>query len=78
MQGAVVRLVWVLAAQGAVGYAQYASKLPWGLVLVHIVGAVLVWMAALDVALTGCGRPAPHVGAAATSRWIGADVVRVG
>jgi cytochrome c oxidase assembly protein subunit 15 len=77
-RAAVVRLVWARAAQGAVGYAQYASKLPWGLVLVHIVGAVAVWIAALDVALTVWGRPAPRSGLAEQSHWAEVGVARVG
>jgi heme a synthase len=46
-----VRLSWVLlaliAAQGAIGYAQYFSGLPAGLVWVHVTGSVLIWITAL-------------------------------
>ncbi len=43
-----VRLSWLLAAligaQGAIGYAQYFSGLPAGLVWVHVANSVLVWI----------------------------------
>ena len=46
-----VRLGWLLlaliGAQGAIGYAQYFSGLPAGLVWVHVLGSSLVWIAAL-------------------------------
>jgi heme a synthase len=46
-----VRLGWVLlgliGAQGVIGYAQYFSGLPAGLVWVHVTGAVLIWITAL-------------------------------
>jgi cytochrome c oxidase assembly protein subunit 15 len=42
------RLVGAIVAQGAIGYAQYVTGLPGYLVLFHIVGAVLVFVAALD------------------------------
>jgi cytochrome c oxidase assembly protein subunit 15 len=47
---AVVRgwiFVALMLVQGAVGYAQYFSGLPAGLVWVHVTVAVLVWIAAL-------------------------------
>ncbi len=47
---AVVRgwtFVALLLVQGAIGYAQYFSGLPAGLVWVHVTVAVLVWIAAL-------------------------------
>jgi cytochrome c oxidase assembly protein subunit 15 len=37
-------LLWVMAAQGALGYTQYFSKLPVLLVGFHIAGATLVWI----------------------------------
>ncbi len=47
----VVRLGWILLAligvQGAVGYTQYFTGLPAGLVWIHVSGSVLVWIAAL-------------------------------
>jgi len=46
-----IRLSWVLlaliGAQGAIGYAQYFSGLPAGLVWVHVTDAVLIWITAL-------------------------------
>jgi threonine/homoserine efflux transporter RhtA len=46
-----VRLSWLLLAligvQGIVGYAQYFSGLPAGLVWVHVTGAVAIWVTAL-------------------------------
>jgi cytochrome c oxidase assembly protein subunit 15 len=45
------RLGWALlgliALQGAVGYAQYFSGLPAGLVWVHVCGATAIWITAL-------------------------------
>ena len=65
-----VRLSWLLlaliAAQGAVGYAQYFSGLPAGLVWVHVTGSVLIWTTALRLlfALRDRGT-VPSAGAAA-------------
>jgi heme A synthase len=46
-----VRLSWLLLAligvQGAVGYAQYFSGLPAGLVWVHVANSVVIWVTAL-------------------------------
>jgi heme a synthase len=46
-----VRLGWLLLAllgvQGAIGYAQYFSGLPAGLVWVHVTGSVVIWVTAL-------------------------------
>jgi heme A synthase len=46
-----VRLGWLLvgliALQGAVGYAQYFTGLPAGLVWVHVTGATAIWITAL-------------------------------
>jgi cytochrome c oxidase assembly protein subunit 15 len=49
---AVVRgwtFVGILLVQGAIGYAQYFSGLPAGLVWVHVTVSVLVWIAVLRV-----------------------------
>jgi cytochrome c oxidase assembly protein subunit 15 len=40
-------LVWAIVLQGALGYAQYFSGVPALLVGLHVVGAVLVWVAAV-------------------------------
>jgi heme a synthase len=45
-----VVLLGVVLAQGAIGYAQYATDLPVVLVGLHILGASLVWIAALRLA----------------------------
>src|SRR5262249_31767320 len=45
------RLLWVAVLQGAVGYTQYFNNVPVGLVAVHVVGAVAVWVAALLLVL---------------------------
>jgi cytochrome c oxidase assembly protein subunit 15 len=46
-----VRLGWALLAliglQGMIGYIQYFSGLPAGLVWVHVCGSTLIWIAAL-------------------------------
>lgn len=42
-------LLLAIAAQAAVGYTQYFTGVPAMLVGVHIVGAVVVWTAAVDV-----------------------------
>jgi heme a synthase len=48
-----IRLGWlmigVMGAQGVLGYVQYFTHLPPGLVGVHVLGSVLVWVAALRV-----------------------------
>jgi cytochrome c oxidase assembly protein subunit 15 len=46
-----VRLGWLLVAllgvQGAIGYAQYFSGLPAGLVWVHVAGSTVIWVTVL-------------------------------
>ena len=55
-------LLAVMAAQGAVGYTQYFIGVPAALVEVHIVGAVLVWLAVLRFHLSLRARvPEPSV-----------------
>jgi heme a synthase len=49
-------LVVVVLAQGTVGFVQYATDLPVLLVGVHVLGATLVWIAALRVLLGCCSR----------------------
>jgi cytochrome c oxidase assembly protein subunit 15 len=47
-------LGWLLAflvAQGAVGYGQYFTGLPIGLIILHIIGSVLVWVTVVSVFL---------------------------
>jgi cytochrome c oxidase assembly protein subunit 15 len=46
-----IRLAWLLLAliglQGVIGYAQYFSGLPAGLVWVHVTGSTAIWITAL-------------------------------
>jgi cytochrome c oxidase assembly protein subunit 15 len=44
--------VWIAIVQGAIGYTQYFSGVPAGLVAVHVVGAIAVWVAALNLVLS--------------------------
>ncbi|MGH3278242.1 MAG: COX15/CtaA family protein [Trebonia sp.] len=57
-----MRLGWIVLAglglQGVIGYVQYFNRLPAGLVWVHVVVAVLVWIFVLRLFLsTGTGLP---------------------
>ena len=57
-----VRLGWIVLAglglQGVIGYVQYFSHLPAGLVWVHVAGSVVVWICVLQLFLsTGTGLP---------------------
>ena len=45
-------LVIIIAMQGAVGYVQYWTGLPWPLVVVHVAMAALFWIAILNVRAT--------------------------
>lgn len=55
-----VRAGWVMLAalgsQGVIGYIQYFTHLPAGLVWVHVTGSVLVWIAALRLFFALRGR----------------------
>jgi heme a synthase len=57
-----VRLAWIvlglIALQGAIGYAQYFSGLPAGLVWCHVANTALIWIAILQLtfALRDRGR----------------------
>jgi cytochrome c oxidase assembly protein subunit 15 len=50
-------LLGVELAQGIIGYTQYFLHVPALLVAVHMLGACLVWLAALWVLVTVTGRP---------------------
>jgi heme a synthase len=72
-----VRAGWVmiasLVAQGVIGYIQYFTHLPAGLVWVHVTGSVLVWIAVLRLFLFmrdrgPLGRPSPEPAQAAPYR----------
>ena len=55
-------LVGAIVVQGAIGYAQYFLGVPAGLVLLHIVGSVVVWISVLRLLLAmrvAVGTPAP-------------------
>jgi heme A synthase len=51
-----VRAGWIvlaaLGSQGVIGYIQYFTHLPAGLVWVHVTGSVLVWIAVLRLSFT--------------------------
>jgi heme a synthase len=54
-----VLLLAVVLAQGAVGFTQYLTDLPVALVEVHVLGATLVWIAALRLLLATTRRTEP-------------------
>jgi heme a synthase len=71
------RASWVMIAalviQGVIGYIQYFTHLPAGLVWVHVTGSVLVWIAVLRLLLFmrdrgPLMRPSPEPAAAAPYR----------
>ena len=70
LAGRVAVLLGVVLAQGLVGFVQYATDLPIALVGAHVLGACLVWIATLRVALgTGHGTGGlPNAAAAAGRR----------
>ncbi len=51
-------LVWVELAQGLIGFVQYFTNVPAVLVGVHMLGACLVWLAALAVLAHALAAPA--------------------
>jgi heme A synthase len=59
----VFRLWWallvVLTLQAILGEVQYRNALPWGLVLVHVFLAALIWVTALALAHVLWRPPAP-------------------
>ena len=60
--------------QGAIGYTQYALGVPAGLVEIHVLGSVLVWIAAVRL-LLACRRPVDGaVSAVARTEPIGSVV----
>jgi heme A synthase len=74
----VMRLGWLvlglIGAQGVIGYTQYFSGLPAGLVWVHVAGSLLIWIAILRLMFAARDRgpliPAPESpgGPAASAR----------
>lgn len=59
-------LVIAIVVQGAIGYIQYFTDVPPGLVIMHVLGSVLVWLAALAFDLSLTVRPLERDGAAAS------------
>jgi len=59
---AALTLLGVLAAQGVIGFVQYFTHLEPILVGVHMLGASLVWIAALRLWWAVLPAPQPHVG----------------
>src|SRR5215207_5817401 len=51
MRQPLTTFIWVAFARGMVGYTQYFNDVPVGLVAIHIVGAVALWVAALQLGL---------------------------
>lgn len=54
-------LVAAIVVQGAIGYVQYFTGVPPALVLLHVLGSVLVWIAALSFDLSLIARPVDQV-----------------
>lgn len=50
-------LVGAIVVQGAIGYVQYFNSVPPGLVIIHVFGSVVVWIAALSFDLALVARP---------------------
>ena len=50
-------LVAAIVVQGAIGYTQYFTGVPPWLVLMHVLGSTLVWIAALRFDLGLVARP---------------------
>ena len=63
-------LVAAIVVQGAIGYVQYFTGVPPGLVIVHIVGSIAVWLCTLSFDLSLTARPieseVPRASSAAT------------
>ncbi|PRX92532.1 COX15/CtaA family protein [Allonocardiopsis opalescens] len=61
------RYGWVLiaavAAQGVIGYVQYALALPEALVVAHVLGAIVLWVALLRLFFSLTERPEAPAGA---------------
>ncbi len=66
LRTAVRALLAVELAQGAVGYTQYALGVPRGLVALHILGAAILWSAAVAVWVRA--RPLPQASGAPEPR----------
>jgi cytochrome c oxidase assembly protein subunit 15 len=73
VQGRVRALVAVICLQGGVGYLQYFTGVPEGLVAIHVLGSVLVWIAVLRVHL-GLTEGVPEGDGAAAGTGAGVAV----
>jgi cytochrome c oxidase assembly protein subunit 15 len=51
-----MELLAMIALQGVIGYTQYFTGLPEGLVAVHVLGASILWIAVLRVPLSHRSR----------------------
>ena len=49
----IAQFLVIALAQGGIGYIQYFTGLPEAIVALHLCGAVLVWLAAWNLALAG-------------------------
>jgi cytochrome c oxidase assembly protein subunit 15 len=47
------KFLLIALAQGAIGYIQYFTGLPEIIVGAHLIGAVIVWLFAWNLAITG-------------------------
>jgi cytochrome c oxidase assembly protein subunit 15 len=75
-QGRVRALIAVICLQGGIGYLQYFTGVPEGLVALHVLGSVLVWVAVLRLYLGfGEGVPDALADAAAAGSDPGVAVV---
>ena len=77
------RLGWLLLGlvglQGVIGYSQYFSGLPAGLVWVHVSGSVLIWITALRLMFATRDRgPVPSTTGPSGTRPSPAGLGRVG
>ncbi len=50
-------LVGAIVVQGGIGYLQYFTGVPPALVVLHVLGSTLVWIAAVEFALSMVARP---------------------
>ncbi len=50
-------LVGVIVLQGAIGYIQYFTGVPPGVVMLHVFGSTLVWIAVLELDLSFTAHP---------------------
>ncbi|MEZ5179464.1 MAG: COX15/CtaA family protein [Acidimicrobiales bacterium] len=76
LQSAATALLTVLVLQAAIGYTQYFTGVPALLVALHVLGASLVWLAVLGVALRmQLPLEGPTAHAADSSGDLGADHV---